>query len=156
MLKKIVEKDAAVPVDEAQPATDGMRGHQLLGTFASGSQEGVILKSKDGSRRRLLIGDLVEGWALETVDARSVVFRDRSGELVQLDLIMAKLPEVRSVVVSDTSQASDVNDKAVAENTRPPEPQRVIPTTFEEIWDNRRAAAEASKMPKKKRPPAAN
>jgi hypothetical protein len=51
----------------------------LIGVFASGDAQGVILRKADGTRFRLVEGEEVDGWRLQSVEPRSAVFASGSG-----------------------------------------------------------------------------
>jgi len=129
-----------------------MKGYRLLGTFASNGQEGVIIKGKGGKRQRLLIGEILNGWKLDAVDARSGLFSSESGEIAELDLAFAKLPKQPTVLVSapvapinNPSEANEANTPPEVAEVAESEPPPSFPTTFDEIWERRRLEAEQSK-----------
>jgi len=138
---------AEEPVSSPEVVVVDMSGYQLMGTFASEGREGVILKTKDGDRQRLLIGQVLDGWELDAVNARSGLFTNQSGEIAELGLALAMLPEQRSIMlnppggaVGDEASPSAVNpdqqgsaEQGSAEKASPP-----APTTFDEVWERRR------------------
>lgn len=147
-------RDNTAPVKAEEPVSSpelvvvDMSGYQLMGTFASEGREGVILKTKDGDRQRLLIGQVLDGWELDAVNARSGLFTNQSGEIAELGLALAMLPEQRSVMLNppsgalgDEASPSAVNpdQQGSAEKASPP-----APTTFDEVWERRRQESEAS------------
>ena len=54
-------------------AVQQITGATLLGVFASGDVSGVIVAEK-GTRRRLVEGELLQGWELTSVEPRGAVF----------------------------------------------------------------------------------
>ena len=57
----------------------------LLGVFGGGATAGIIVKVKD-KKRRILLGEEIEGWTLESVQANKVVF-SAGGRTKKLQLL---------------------------------------------------------------------
>lgn len=137
------------PEQDEQIVVVDMKGYRLLGTFASTGQEGVIIKGKGGKRQRLLIGEILNGWRLDAVNARSGSFTSESGEIAELGLAFAKLPKQPSVLVTapvplstGSGDLSEANDSTEVDEVAEPEPVPSFPTTFDEIWERRKREAE--------------
>lgn len=107
-----------VPTAQEPVATEGvpkpmprqtLRGWSLLGIFNSGEVEGVIVRQKDGTRRRVLVGDAAGGWRLLSVEPRRVVFRnERSKDEAELTMALDSLEGlVRNVPVGSMSDGVD-------------------------------------------------
>ena len=95
-------------VVEAEPEENDsagkLEGITLLGLFGAGEQGGAILAVK-GEQRRLLVGDSLRGWRLETLSGRTALFV-ADGREAELELepaisegrgIDAVNPDVKSV-----------------------------------------------------------
>ncbi len=53
-----------------------LKGVALLGVFGGGETAGIIVKVKD-KRRRILLGEEIEGWTLDSVQPNEVAFSSR-------------------------------------------------------------------------------
>ena len=81
--RRPLESDASVAVSDETPEEAGeIKGVKLVGVFGSGDSAGVIALVK-GKKQRILQGDAVEGWTLESVepDRAVLVAGDRRAEL---------------------------------------------------------------------------
>ena len=83
-----VSEDVTPAADVAAVST--MKGSRLLGIFGSGEVEGAIVRLDNGQRRRLSIGDKLDGWTLQSVSAREIRFVAESGEVADLDMILSQ------------------------------------------------------------------
>lgn len=138
----VPEPDVEIAVAKEAVVAD-MKGFVLLGVFASANSEGVILRSKDGVRQRLYVGEQVGGWTLNSVEPRAGEFSGPSGERGRLSLaITSSLPPLtapqRSEQGAETVSAAPAEPKA----DRKPEEPRMSPVTFDAIWEQRRRDAE--------------
>ena len=69
-----VDADIAIVKQATESiAVQQITGATLLGVFASGDVSGVIVAEKD-TRRRLVEGELLQGWELTSVEPRGAVF----------------------------------------------------------------------------------
>lgn len=112
------------PAEEAQDVQEvtALEGVRLVGVFSSASTSGAILLSEEEGRKRILVGQTYEGWTLETVEGRGVVFVGGGGRQARLD--METITEVVLPVVS--AQAAENNsDDAPADDG---------PLTFESMY----------------------
>ena len=95
--KPPVEPDLS-SVDEAEPAAaetevslvESMDGVKLLGIFGSGEVEGAIVRLDSGEKRRLVTGEKLDGWELQSVSGRSIRLADRSGKVVDLKMVFSR------------------------------------------------------------------
>ena len=71
-------------------AVRSMEGSHLLGIFGSGEVEGAIVRLDNGERHRLVIGDRLEGWTLQSVSSREIRFVSESGEVADLDMLLSR------------------------------------------------------------------
>jgi hypothetical protein len=82
--RRPLEKVASVAVSNEAPEEAGeIKGVKLVGVFGSGDSAGVIALVK-GKKQRILQGDAVEGWTLESVEPDRAVLMtgDRRAELL--------------------------------------------------------------------------
>ena len=70
----ITEEVAVVAQVSDEAKAEKLEGIQLLGTFGSGDQSGVIVAAKDDERDRLYVGDTLSGWTLTEVASRAAFF----------------------------------------------------------------------------------
>jgi hypothetical protein len=120
-----------------------LKGWSLLGIFNSGEVEGAIVRQKNGTRRRVLVGDTVGGWRLLSVEPRRAVFRSqRSTDEAELTMSLVSLEGlVRSAPTGSVSEGEDSDrpSEAAANNESSPSgdakieeapPPRRDPTVF--------------------------
>ncbi|MAL94634.1 MAG: hypothetical protein CME40_06130 [Haliea sp.] len=104
-------------VVEAEPEENDsagkLEGITLLGLFGAGEQGGAILAVK-GEQRRLLVGDTVRGWRLETLSGRTARFV-ADGREVELELERLASDAIRVQSGSAGADAAGGIDKAVVE-----------------------------------------
>ena len=91
-----------------------MEGSHLLGIFGSGEVEGAIVRLDNGERHRLIIGDRLEGWTLQSVSPREIRFVSDSGEVADLDMLLSRaqqpLPR-QSSPSTGSAEANESDDK---------------------------------------------
>ena len=142
--QKIAVPEPDVEIAAVKEAVEAdMKGFVLLGVFASAESEGVILRSKDGARRRLYVGEQVGGWTLNSVEPRAGEFSGPSGESGRLTLaITSSLPPLaapqRTEQSAEPMGASPAEPKEDRKVKEPP----LSPVTFDAIWEQRRRDAE--------------
>jgi pyruvate/2-oxoglutarate dehydrogenase complex dihydrolipoamide acyltransferase (E2) component len=109
------EAVAASP-EQPEKTNSELKGVKLVGVFGAGDSAGIIVQGKNG-KRRLLVGQEMDGWELASVNSNEVTLT-RSGETRSL------LLKQQAIVVpsSDTggSAASDSAAKPQAKNARRP------------------------------------
>jgi hypothetical protein len=139
----VPEPEIEIAVTEEVVVAD-MKGFVLLGVFASANSEGVILRSKDGVRQRLFVGEQVGGWTLSAVEPRAGEFSGPLGERGRLTLAVTSTLPPLAAPQRDERGAENV-DAAAAELKveQKPEELRLSPVTFDAIWEQRRRDAQA-------------
>lgn len=71
--RRPLEEPSREVIVEPQQTASSLQGARLLGVFSSGGQSGGIL-SLGNERRRVLVGDSVEGWELASINAGQAIF----------------------------------------------------------------------------------
>ena len=84
------ESPEYVAEESPPPQPRELKGVRLLGLFESDGYAGVII-GLSGQRRRLMIGDRLDGWRLEGVEADVAVFTHPKGGEVRVELEYAGL-----------------------------------------------------------------
>lgn len=84
------------------PKSNVLEDVKILGMFASGERAGIIY-ALGKERRRLLEGETLDGWRLESLDSNSVLFADEDGVRGQVRLTL----EHAHVPVPDTAPETD-------------------------------------------------
>lgn len=84
--------DGVVAAEKPDAKKGEMNKVKLLGVFGSGDFAGVIVLVK-GNKKRLLLGDKVVGWTLDSIDGDQAVFVD-SGQSQKLVLERADAASV--------------------------------------------------------------
>ena len=99
--------DAQDNAEEQGPAKDVLAGYRLAGVFQSEFDAGVIVVGPK-ARRRLVVGDEIDGWMLEDVQADTAVFVSRSGArrraTVQLEHMLAGAGNAQRGKTSSTAR----------------------------------------------------
>ncbi len=152
------EATPTVRVDQASGAASmqTLAGYSLLGVFASGETSGAIVAAEEGLRKRLHVGDDLDGWRLQRTSLRAAYFENSAGAEAAIELALASsLPMLPTVVArspsapstsatSDDSESADFRETSEAETAR--RPQRPPgPVTFESIGARKRAEQEAAR-----------
>ena len=83
-------------------------GTRLTGVFGAGESAGIIVLSK-GKKRRLAVGEEIEGWTLESVNPTEAVFSS-AGREARLVLVRGKL-EPQTAPVMDSNGAKNGQEK---------------------------------------------
>jgi len=85
-----LEDDAALAAAEAEAVVvESIDGVNLLGIFGSGEVAGVIIRLDNGERQRLVVGESIKGWTLDSVGSRRAHLRASTGEEARLEMIFA-------------------------------------------------------------------
>ena len=126
-------ESAVAPVAPRVVVTRSLDGWALLGIFDSGEMKGAIVRHRDGSRYRPVLGEQVDSWRLISVSARSAQFESvTDGSVAEINMGLARLEELpRSVGPEDSAAQSS---KSVGDGQQPSdEPTEEEPTlmTFE-------------------------
>ena len=125
----------AAPVEEISDPREvaTLEGVHLVGVFSSAGTSGAIVVSEE-DRQRVLVGQEYEGWNLEAVQGRSVVFV-AGGRRVRLQ--MEAITEVVLPVVSEPA-AAEADDNAASDDGR---------ITFESMYRKMKEKQEQSNAP---------
>ena len=98
--RPVEEKGVEVdPVVEEKKSAGELKGVKLLGVFGSGDTAGIIALAK-GKKQRILKGEAMEGWTLESVEPNRVVLVD-GGRREELVLMHRKVAAVENPAVVD-------------------------------------------------------
>lgn len=78
-------------------------GVKLLGIFGSGEVAGIIIRLDTGKRERLVVGEAINGWTLQSVTPRGANFQSGAGTRANLGMVFAareaiSISEERSVL----------------------------------------------------------
>lgn len=82
-----VERTAATDVEEAKAGN--VTGIKLAGVFGAGDSAGIIVISK-GKKHRVMVGEKIDGWTLESLKPTRAILSSRGKEAV-LELERGKL-----------------------------------------------------------------
>ena len=145
------EEAAALAALEAEAVVvESIDGVNLLGIFGSGEVAGVIVRLDNGERQRVVVGESIKGWRLESIESRRARLRASSGEMASLEMVFAT--DQVPVGFADAEDAPAPNSPgqsepaaqgAKAANTGSEEAApEVAPITFESIYAKRRKKAE--------------
>ena len=114
-----MDRKPAVPVTPVSPPTtieepkadaSSLQGMTLVGAFSSAGVSGAILNLPGGKRRRVMVGEEVDGWRLDSVEVRTANFIARSGDTLGL-----------SMALSDQQQPLSPRARAVSSEAASPE-----------------------------------
>ena len=129
--------------EAAAEVVKSIEGVNLLGIFGSGEVEGAIVRLDSGERHRLVVGQKLEGWTLQSVSAREIRFVTDSGEVADLDMILSQSQQPLSEPsVATERQKSEAPPKPLAE-TEPKadketeEAAKAASLTFESMYRDR-------------------
>lgn len=93
--------DAVATVLESTSQPGGLQGVKLLGLFGSGDQAGIIALVK-GQKRRILLGEAVEGWTLASITPTALVVAN--GERTET-LVLQPVPVTASPASEGRAEA---------------------------------------------------
>ena len=105
------------PPVAAEPVVDNLTTARLLGVF-QGAQGGGIILHIAGKDRRVRVNELVDGWTVQTIQGRDVIFA-RSGKTRTLTLSRAALTAYTGAPIPPFQGA--VSTQSI-ESTAPPAP----------------------------------
>lgn len=114
--RRPVDTVAALADPDSRPGE--LQGVKLLGLFGSGKQAGVIALVQD-QKRRILLGDTVEGWTLESITPRTLVVSNggRSETLaLQQGTVTARPPRAAAAAVSQGESRAKAADGSSGAN----------------------------------------
>lgn len=90
-------------------AVRSMEGSHLLGIFGSGEVEGAIVRLDNGELHRLVIGDRLEGWTLQSVSPREIRFVSDSGEVADLDMLLSRAQQPLQIQPAPSTGSAEAN-----------------------------------------------
>ena len=113
----VVATEVVVVEPSAEEAAgQKLKGVKLVGIYGSGTSGGAILQGK-GGKRRVAVGNEVEGWTLEAVAPNSARFV-RGPAVDELELQRVNASELVKVIPSAAKQEPEkAQDKQPAERT---------------------------------------
>jgi len=76
-------------IEVASEAVGTIDGVKLLGIFGSGEVAGIIIRLDTGQRERVIVGEAVNGWILQSVTPRGANFQSASGMRANLGMVFA-------------------------------------------------------------------
>ena len=87
----VVDDQENARVDDllTDEAVDSIDGVSLMGIFGSGEVAGVIIRLDNGERQRVLVGDSVKGWTLQSLGSRRAMLQAATGQRAVLEMIFA-------------------------------------------------------------------
>lgn len=84
------EEAAALAALEADATVvNSIDGVNLLGIFGSGEVAGVIIRLDNGERKRVVVGESIKGWRLESIESRRALLQAATGEEARLEMAYA-------------------------------------------------------------------
>ncbi len=84
------EDEAALAASEANSdVVESIDGINLLGIFGSGEVSGVIIRLDNGERQRLVVGESIKGWTLDSIESRRALLQAATGEEARLEMAYA-------------------------------------------------------------------
>ena len=136
-----------------------LEGVELLGTFGSGEQGGIIVNLADGERTRLATGETLSGWTLLAVRPREAQFQNASGAEAIVGLALASnLPALRTMpdptpLTADSSKLASAEMSRQGESNAPQEGASKQntdyrgPVTFDSIAQDQRRRIQDRERP---------
>ena len=68
---------------------ESIDGVNLLGIFGSGDVAGVIIRLDNGERQRVVVGESIKGWTLDSIESRRALLQAATGEEARLEMAYA-------------------------------------------------------------------
>ena len=125
------------PVDEPGE----LKNVKLVGIFGSGESAGIIVLVKD-KKRRILVGERLEGWTLKSVDSGEIVLSDgkrRKNLILQRREIARAAPAAKAPAARGSRPARPSTPPAAAETKPEPDPEEVgEKTATSAAWSKRK------------------
>ncbi len=137
------------PVDRVATLADPgsrpgeLEGVKLLGLFGSGKQAGVIALVQD-QKRRILLGDTVEGWTIESITPHTMVVSngERSETLaLQQGTVTARPPRAAAADASQGERKAKASGGSSGDKLRSAEPSAGRQAAQACTWGGRGGAA---------------
>ena len=139
------EDEAALAAEEAEPVVvESIDGVNLLGIFGSGEVAGMIVRRDNGARQRVVVGESIKGWTLDSIGSRHALLQAATGEEARLEMAYATDQSPLAAAggglnAADPQSAADADAGAVSKNNGEPR-QKAAPDavpesiTFENIY----------------------
>lgn len=142
-----IETVVMTPEPSQQAALEGVT---LIGVFASGDSQGVIVRRDNGEQLRVVEGSEIDGWQLSRVESRAAVFAIGTGDAaiedrIEMGIVSSlsvpqAVPGRRATGVGGVGADSDDSDAAAqAASGAAPEGEAPAPPTltFDDIYRQR-------------------
>ena len=83
------EAALAAAAEAETVVVESIDGVNLLGIFGSGDVEGVIIRLDNGERQRVVVGESIKGWTLDSIESRRALLQAATGEQARLEMAYA-------------------------------------------------------------------
>jgi hypothetical protein len=83
------EAALAAAAEAETVVVESIDGVNLLGIFGSGDVEGVIIRLDNGERQRVVVGESIKGWTLDSIESRRALLQAATGEEARLEMAYA-------------------------------------------------------------------
>jgi len=115
----VVDDQENARVDDllTDEVVDSIDGVSLMGIFGSGEVSGVIIRLDNGERQRLLVGDSVKGWTLQSLGSRRAMLQAATGQRAVLEMIFATDQTPVDIVSDVTASAAPQATTSVPSDT---------------------------------------
>ena len=80
------EAALAAAAEAETVVVESIDGVNLLGIFGSGDVEGVIIRLDNGERQRVVVGESIKGWTLDSIESRRALLQAATGEEARLEM----------------------------------------------------------------------
>ena len=138
-----VDADIAIVKQATESiAVQQITGATLLGVFASGDVSGVIVAEK-GTRRRLVEGELLQGWELTSVEPRGAVFT-AGVRMARLDMQVLNNGPTPSAERSASPTEVGGEKRSNADEEASQETKLTFVPSFETMYQSKARAAQTS------------
>ena len=119
------ENDLALAASEADAdVVESIDGINLLGIFGSGEVAGAIIRLDNGERQRLLVGESIKGWRLDSIESRLALLQAATGEEARLEMAYATDQSILAIEFEGESGSAipqaNAADGALTQNNREP------------------------------------
>jgi len=136
--RRPVLSDGQVVVHTSEvEAVGSIDGVTLLGVFAAGDHEGVIIEAR-GERQRLLVGGNYDGWRLVAVEPRAARFEASASQGVETALLEMEMASSLAIDYANEESVGLDGKEADAEDDNKPR----VPT-FDAIYERKAKAKRA-------------
>lgn len=83
------EAALAAAAEAEAVVVESIDGVNLLGIFGSGDVAGVIIRLDNGERQRVVVGESIKGWTLDSIESRRALLQAATGEEARLEMAYA-------------------------------------------------------------------